>query len=216
MSSNSTDYSYFEALPDYAILDIMHTLNDIELMQVCMLNKRTQRLCGYSNSGPGSEINPDGPIYDLSLKARIDKYKKSIQEGDYILIKDIQGYYPIVSNNSDVIQYAMENIQGYNPHLFFIKLGTDGYKIGMTMLHTGAGLFFSASAPDLGNFYESTFTGVSRNNNSSDNIVNHFLKNGYYGIIGFIKDNQVHYFDKLRRETYSPFKYAIEHRNDKK
>lgn len=188
----------FEELPDYAVLDILRSLNDIELMQMCVLNKRMQRLCGYTQ-------NPSEGIYDLALKRRIDNYREKLDEGDSIIIKDIEGYYPIVTTNPEVMLYAMQNLKMYNPHLYFIK----GDKIGTTMLHTGAGYFFTAHAPDLGNFAESTFTGVSNNDGESIHILNHFIKNGYSGIIGFIKDNKVHYIYNISFEEYSKFKNVL-------
>ena len=194
-----TSAKNFDELPDYAVLNVLRTLNDIELMQMCVLNKRMQRLCGYTQ-------NPSEGIYDLSLKRRIDAYKEQIDNGDLIIIKDIKEYYPIVTTNPDVMQYAMQNIKMFNPHLFFIK----GDKIGKTVLHTGAGLFFTAYAPDLGNFSESTFTGQSNDDGESINILNHFVKNGYSGVIGFIKDNKVYYIYNIPFEEYKKFKDVLE------
>jgi hypothetical protein len=201
------EFSLLNDLPDYPLLEIMRQLDDIRLMQICMSNKRMRRLCGYKDVIPAETEG----IYDLTLKARLDKYITKLDLDDSILLHDINGYYPIVTSNIGHMRFFMENLPGYNEHLFFIKRKDGKYLIGQMGLHTGSGYFFSGYAPDLKTFYESTFTGVSNNKGGSDNIIKHFLQNGYTGVIGCVKDNSIKYISEMSNQEYTQFKRVLEY-----
>ncbi len=204
--------SLLNDLPDFTVLEILRKTPTPQLLNLCLVNKRMRRLCGFKIENDNNRNNDGNEgIYDLNLKERIMKLIQSLEKHE-IFPHKIGNYYIVTSKNAEEIDWFMNHIRMYNPHAYFIKEVGNELKIASMMMHTNAGIFFTGYVPEIGDIYGSQFG--SDNEEPELRMIQYILNNGFEGVIGFIDitvdDTKVIFISSTQDgNSYTKFKNVI-------